>query len=468
MYCTDTEKFNSGAVQDNGAALAFLASCEDASQFLTPSGKIDMVAILTRMEEMKKEKIIERHRYKINELPDGRWQTYIPDPDSKTGRKLVRRRSRIDLVDVIVEYLNGSETGKQDTSSSEQVPQQVPQPVITRPEPVPYVEPARSVCRKATLTEIAYKWLERKKSEPGFKDSSYDRYENQYKRLIGDYGKTEISTITDVDLEDFLMERIVDEQLTMRAWRDMKTVLRGIFKYAKRHKYTDIYITEVLELIDEEKRLFTRPKKKAACDEVFTDEEVRMVESYIDRRKRISLVDLGIKLAFKTGLRAGELAGLKYSDFRKESKCLSVSRTERHSKNEDGHTVYYFSEEGLLKSDHEAEDLYITNNAILILEQIHGLNPDSDFLFYTDHFIRAQAFTKRLNSICRLIGIKPRPLHKARKTYATRLINANVEDSLVMTQLRHSDITTTRKFYYFDNRTADEKSEAIERAIGQY
>ncbi len=128
-----------------------------------------------------------------------------------------------------------------------------------------------------------------------------------------------------------------------------------------------------------------------------------MVESYIDRRKRISLVDLGIKLAF---------------------------------------------------------------NAILILEQIHGLNPDSDFLFYTDHFIRAQAFTKLLNSICRLIGIKP--LHKARKTYATRLINANVEDSLVMTQLRHSDITTTRKFYYFDNRTTDEKSEAIERAIGRY
>ena len=66
------------------------------------------------------------------------------------------------------------------------------------------------------------------------------------------------------------------------------------------------------------------------------------------------------------------------------------------------------------------------------------------------------------------IGIPPRSLHKARKTYATRLINAKVEDSLVQTQLRHSDISTTRRFYYFDNRTGEEKSEAIERAIGQY
>lgn len=151
-----------------------------------------------------------------------------------------------------------------------------------------------------------------------------------------------------------------------------------------------------------------------------------------------------------------------------KEKLLNVSRTERHSKDETGHIAYYFSEEGFLKGDHEAEQLFLTNRAVFIIEQIHGLNPDSDYLFCTDHFIRSQAFTKRLNHICRLIGIEPRPLHKARKTYASRLINAKVDDSLVQTQLRHSDISTTRRFYYFDTRTAAEKSAAIESAIGQY
>ncbi len=87
---------------------------------------------------------------------------------------------------------------------------------------------------------------------------------------------------------------------------------------------------------------------------------------------------------------------------------------------------------------------------------------------FSDHFIRSQAFTKRLNCICKIIGITPSPLHKARKTYAMRLINAKVDDSLVMSQLRHTDITTTRRFYYFDNRSAKEKSAAIENAMGQY
>ena len=82
--------------------------------------------------------------------------------------------------------------------------------------------------------------------------------------------------------------------------------------------------------------------------------------------------------------------------------------------------------------------------------------------------IPVNTITKRLNAICKIIGIEPRPLHKARKTYATRLINANVDDSLVQSQMRHADISTTRRLYYFDNRSAGEKSQAIERAIGQY
>lgn len=92
----------------------------------------------------------------------------------------------------------------------------------------------------------------------------------------------------------------------------------------------------------------------------------------------------------------------------------------------------------------------------------------SEYLFYTDHFIRSQAFTKRLNYICKKIGIPPRSLHKARKTYATRLINNGVSDAIVQTQLRHSDIATTRRFYYFDNSNVESKADIIEKAIGQY
>lgn len=243
---------------------------------------------------------------------------------------------------------------------------------------------------------------------------------------------------------------------------------KGIFKYAKRQNYTDISINDVLEFIDDEKKIFAKKKTCNDSDDVFTDKERASIEEYIDGRNSVSFVDIGIKLALRTGLRAGELAGLRYSEYSADEHYIWIMRTERHSKDESGHIVYYFSDDRELKADHPAEKLYLTEKAMALIEYLHEKSPDSDYLFCTDHFIRSQAFTKRLNSICKIVGIKPRPLHKLRKTYATRLINAGVDKALVKSQLRHNDITTTLKFYYRDNASDKTKAEIIEQAIGKY
>ncbi|MCR5602694.1 MAG: site-specific integrase, partial [Lachnospiraceae bacterium] len=277
-----------------------------------------------------------------------------------------------------------------------------------------------------------------------------------------------ITKLTEYDLEDYLIKRIVEKQITYRAWSDIKIVIKGIFKYAKRHQYTDISIDDVLDYVGSEKKVFAKPKIRSDCEDVFMEDEVRKIEEYIDGRKKLSLVDLGIKLALRTGLRAGELAALKYSDLDIRAKAIRISRTEQHSKNSKGHIEYYFSDEGTLKCEHPAEDLYIDNGAIELIQEINARYPESDFLFFDGHFIRSQAFSKRLSHICKTIGIPPRTLHKARKTYATRLINAGVDQMLVKTQLRHKDITTTLKHYYRDNKSAAEKAARIEAVLSAY
>ena len=55
-------------------------------------------------------------------------------------------------------------------------------------------------------------------------------------------------------------------------------------------------------------------------------------------------------------------------------------------------------------------------------------------------------------------------MHKARKTCATNLLNKGVDESLVISQLGHTKIETT-KDYYFDNTTINEAREQIESAI---
>ena len=71
-------------------------------------------------------------------------------------------------------------------------------------------------------------------------------------------------------------------------------------------------------------------KKTVTLDEeqVFTDDEIRKITAWItvDSERLQSLSNLGILFDFYTGLRAGELSTLKYSDF--EGNILTVKRTE--------------------------------------------------------------------------------------------------------------------------------------------
>lgn len=60
------------------------------------------------------------------------------------------------------------------------------------------------------------------------------------------------------------------------------------------------------------------------------------------------------------------------------------------------------------------------------------LNPFGQYIFMKNgKRIKGQAFTRRLYVICDRIGIGERSIHKARKTYATKLIDGNVPESVI-------------------------------------
>ena len=82
-----------------------------------------------------------------------------------------------------------------------------------------------------------------------------------------------------------------------------------------------------------------------------------------------------------------------------------------------------------------------------------------------DKRIRGNTFNKRLSTICDKLDIPRRSMHKIRKTYATTLIDKKVSESFIQEQMGHSDITTTRKLYYFSNEFEEEKYKQIEEAI---
>ena len=193
----------------------------------------------------------------------------MPDPKAKNGRRQIRRAKKEDLEKELVSFYKKLE--------EEQA---------------------------VTIEQIAYEWLERKKSQTNFKAASYDRYENEYLRIFDeDSRKWKVPYLKALDLEEYLLNVIITKKITLRAWNDMKTVLRGMFKLARKREYTKILIEEVLEDITDEKKAFALPKRKKDSDEIFTDEESDKIESYILGRDNVSLVDYGVLLLFQTGIR---------------------------------------------------------------------------------------------------------------------------------------------------------------------
>lgn len=71
----------------------------------------------------------------------------------------------------------------------------------------------------------------------------------------------------------------------------------------------------------------------------------------------------------------------------------------------------------------------------------------------------------RLTEISISTFIPRRSTHKIRKTYASKLIDARVEDSIIKAQMGHRDIKTTRGYYYFQTHDNDYLNQEIERAI---
>ena len=86
-------------------------------------------------------------------------------------------------------------------------------------------------------------------------------------------------------------------------------------------------------------------------------------------------------------------------------------------------------------------------------------------MFEDGHRVQTNTYNDRLKLACNKIGIPVRTMHKLRKTYGTTLIDNNVDESLIMEQMGHKDISTTRKYYYFANKDNDNKRKQIRNAI---
>lgn len=271
--------------------------------------------------------------------------------------------------------------------------------------------------------------------------------------------RKKMQNITSADLTDFIKTTIHEKHLTKKTYSSLRTLIRGIFKYGKAQEYSTLSITEFFGDMELPNNIF---EKKICCreNEIFSEEEIPIIVSYL--KHHIDIWNMGLLLQFQTGMRIGEISALKPCDIYDE--YIQVCRTEIKYKDDEG--KWKVTTKEFAKTDAGNRMLYFSETVKWTLRQIQKLNPHGEFLFMNrNKRIRENTFNKRLSTICEKLKLNHRSTHKIRKTYGTTLLDNKVDDSTVAEQMGHSDIATTRKLYYFSNKSKETKIKQINRAI---
>jgi integrase len=384
----------------------------DILTILVLNGKIGDATI-----EQEDKMYIEQHNSKIWQGTNGLWYTYLP------GRKLVKRHTEKDIYRAIAKYY-------------------------------------RELEENPTVKDIFNEWLDGKLDRQEITQSTYARYKQDYVRYLEgtNFEKRKIRSIFEYDLDEFVRQTLSGKRLKRKAYANFRTLILGIFKYGKRKGLVQFSITNFFKDLDLSRSIFESSIKHPE-NEVFNEDEIPKLMQWLSEHP--SIPNLGIMLDFQTGLRTAELAALKFSDVEKD--ILHVQRQEIHYKL-DGRNIYEVVD--YTKTEMGDRYVYLPKSAVHTINRIRELNPYSDYMMYENgKKLLKYTFNDHLRTACRELDISKRTMHKIRKTYGTILIDSGVDDSLIMNQMGHKDISTTRSYYYFANKNDTHKRQQIESAI---
>ena len=395
-------------------------------------GILTAEAVLGQIEEMAREKkYLSQHPYSIwyNE-GENRWFTNLPKEGG--GIRQIKCREKAELIRKIVRFYREKEERKY-------------------------------------FSDAYNEWIEERRAFQEIAESTYIKYKGIYKRHFhkdDPFCRTELSRLTDLDVERFIKQQIRDENLTRKGYNDMKIVLVGALKYAKKAGYTNFSIGTFMIDFVVPPRLFALKARKKDEEQVYNDLEARKLTKYL-REHSDRVENLGLVLAFECGVRVGELAVLRWSDI--EDNVLHISRSETcYEDRETGRKV--IMEGDRAKTDAGCRDIVLPNQAMATLKAIRRHNPFASpdaFLFQQKDgsFCTARMFNYRLKKACESVGIEYRSSHKIRKTYSSTLMENGVDERIITNQMGHTNISMTKQAYTFNRKTKDQVADIISAAV---
>ena len=282
-------------------------------------------------------------------------------------------------------------------------------------------------------------WLEGER--PFIKESTYATYtniiENYLKPVLG---KKKISSITNEDLQNFILLELNADKKNLKKGLAIKTV-KDMMVLAKNTLNTAIE----RKLIPFQNFQYKFPSSSAKLYlKTFTNSEQKILFNYLISHQNPK--NLGLLLCLQAGLRLGEICGLQWKDIDLEKRTLIISRTLQRIYIKKKNISYSKTIISTPKTKHSNRLIPLSDDFINL---ITSFQKDKEYFFITSssNYLEPHRYRYYYQKLLHLLNLPKLTFHSLRHTFATQSIELGIDYKTVSEILGHSSINTTLNLY---------------------
>ena len=302
--------------------------------------------------------------------------------------------------------------------------------------------------KEKTINQITEEWKEEKKKY--VKKSTYAAYQlliqNHIKPYFGD-----LYEVNEEKVQQFVFDKL-DAGLSEKTIRDIIIVLKMLLKFGIKNGY--------LEYVQIDAKFPSKQEKKN-LDVLSKADQKKFMEHL---RNNFTFKNLGIFICLSTGMRIGEICGLRWCDVDTAEGVIKVRHTLQRIYIIEGETRHTELLLDTPKTANSVRDIPMSSELLKMLKSLNKVVNENYYVISNDiKPIEPRTYRNYYKKLCKQLDIPELKFHGLRHSFATRCIESKADYKTVSVLLGHSNISTTLNLYVHPNK--EQKKKTIDKML---
>lgn len=288
-----------------------------------------------------------------------------------------------------------------------------------------------AVKQLATLEEVCYLWLRERKTS--IKESTFTRYTRTVERyILPNFGNHQLNKITNQSVNLFYDQ--FKGSLSEKTVNDILCVFKAIWRYGQDNGYPCCTWNLPKERV-----------RKPPSVSIITPESRKQIETAL--LKYNNLVSMGIIFTLFTGIRIGEICGLRWGDIDLENGYAYIRRTVERIADLD--TSSKQKTKVIISEPKTENSVRIIPLPAFLTEYIREYRQSDEkyLLTATAKHTEPHTYYMRYKTFLRQHNLGDYTYHELRHTFATDCIDKGFDIKSLSEILGHANVNTTMNLY---------------------